>query len=401
MAHSAGNFIEAFEEYADVYNAPKRYVRWGAAWLLGTAAKRSIGMKTRGQLLCPNMYIMMVGGPSVGKSQTVKSIESILKPATRMSIIPSSITRAGLEDYLKENLQQRKDCSGKLLMSSECIGIADEMQGILPDQDLGHLTLYNRMYDLPNIHIAVTRTHGEIRLEAPYCSMFTGAQPGFLAAVLPEGAWGMGFMARTIMIFDTARERRSMFESKEVNTTLQAKLTADLREIFNTHGWMSWDKAAIALYEEWYVRAGGHPIPQHKRLAMGYNGRRELNMIKLAMIWSLADSTDLIVREPHVAAAIEMIIEAESKMSHIFDEMSQAGSMVAIEDIIELVRRNELSGKQTDEATLIESLMARFPSTQVHSIIENLISSKTIKNVGGVNAKGFRKFNTGDKVNVA
>lgn len=395
---AAASFIDSFEQYASTYNAPKRYVRWAAAWLIGTAAKRSIGMKSRGQLLCPNMYIMMIGGPSVGKSQTTKAIESILKPATRMRIIPNSVTRAGLEDYLKENLQQRKDCSGKTMLSSECIGIADEMQGILPDQDLGHLTLYNRMYDLPSLHKAVTRTYGEIRLESPYCSMLTGAQPQFLAQVLPEGAWGMGFMSRTIMIFDVARERQSMFTTSDVDFSLQAQLVAQLREIFECYGWMTWEAEAQALYNEWWIKAGGVPIPQHKRLTMGYNGRRELHMAKLAMICSLAESIDLIVTERHVAAAIEMLIEAESHMTHIFDEMANAGAMVALEDVIELIRRNHLIDKPTEEAVLIELLMQRFPSTQVHSIMENLIASQAIKVTGGINAKGFRKFGPGDKI---
>lgn len=398
MTSKPFNFLDAFVEYASIYNAPKRYLRWAGAWLLGTAAKRSIAMVSRGQLLAPNLYVMMVGGPSVGKSQTTKGVEDILRPATRMNTIPASVTRAGLEDYLKENAQNRKSPDGSLLISCECIGIADEMQGILPDQDLGHLTLYNRMYDLPPIHKAVTRSHGEIRLESPYCSMLTGAQPQFLAQTLPEGAWGMGFMSRTVMVFDVARTRKSMFEHASVNMTLQAQLIRHLKEVFNHHGWFHWERAAMDFYEEWWVNAEGAPVPQHKRLAMGYNGRRELHFVKLAMIHSLAEGIDLIVTERHAMKALEMLIEAETKMSHIFDEMSNAGAMVAIEDVIELIRRNDAKGIQTHESQLIEMLMTRFPSTQVQSIINNLVASKVIRHVEGINAVGFRKFGPGEKL---
>jgi hypothetical protein len=40
-------------------------------------------------------------------------------------------------------------------------------------------------------------------------------------------------------------------------------------------------------------------------------------------------------------------------------------------------------------------LMQRFPSTQVHSLIENLINAKAIVLAGGVNIKGMRKFKAG------
>jgi hypothetical protein len=400
VARRLPDFITGFCAFAKTYNTTSLFAKYAAIWLLGTACTRAVGMKSRGNDLHMNFFFQLVGGPGTGKSQAVKAVRKIMIPATKFSVIPASITRAGLEDYMVKNLQTRRSPNGSPLMVSECIGLSEEMQGILPDQDLGHLTLYNILYDLPNLHMAVTRSNGEVRLESPYCSILTGAQPAFLATTMPEQAWGMGFMSRSVMIFDQPRERTSMFNNPEFDHKLEADLVADLKEIFGLTGWMTWTKAAIALYEEWFVVNGGQPIPQAKRLAMGYNARRELHMTKLAMALSVSQSNDLVVDVHHVSAAIELLLLTEDRMRMVFTEMSSTGSMVAIEDALDVVRANSAADKHTDEAILIEMLMQRFAPTQVHAVIENLVSSQALKNVGAMDARGFRKFKIGGKANV-
>jgi hypothetical protein len=401
MSRRLKNFIEGFCAYSETYNTTPLYARAAALWMVGTAVRRAVGMRARGNSLHPNLFIELVGGPGTGKSQSVNAVRSIFLPATNRNLIPASVTRAGMEDYMSGNLQQGKTPDGALLLSNECIGLSEEMQGILPDQDLGHLTLYNILYDLPSIHKAVTRTHGEIRLEAPYCSILTGAQPAFLATTMPEQAWGMGFMSRSIMVFDTPRERRSMFELRDVNHKLKADLIHDLSVISELYGWMEWSKDAIGLYQEWWVKEGGKPVPTQKRLGMGYNSRRELHMAKLAMIHSLARDDKLYVELEDVAAGIRDLLHFEAQMKHIFIEMAATGSMVALSDVIDKIRTDSADGKLTEEATVIEMLMQRFPSTQVHSLIENLISSKAIISAGGVEIKGMRKFQAGTSIPLA
>lgn len=398
MERKLTNFVESFVQYAQPFNAPDRYLKWGAVFLVAALLGRRVGVPMRGGILCPNLYIQMVGGPSVGKSQTCKAITSIMQPASDISLIPESLTRAAMEDYMADTIKFRKSPEGTMINSCEFVGISDELQGILPDQDIGHLTLYNRLFDLPKFYTAQTRSNGEVRLEYPYCGLFTGTQPQFLALTMPEAAWGMGFMSRTVMVFGTAKQRTSAFKSQSLNMGLQKDLIADAKTIFSLYGHFKWTKEAIALYERWWVDAGGKPIPTAKRLVMGYNGRREINLLKVAMAISVAKSNTLVVDEPDVADALTMLIEAESYMPHIFNEMAASGSMMAIEDIIDLVRTNAANNRDTTEAALIETLMQRFPATQVASIIENLITSKAIKNVGGIDAKGLRKFRPGDDI---
>lgn len=343
---------------------------------------------------------MLIGGPGSGKSQAISAARQIIIPATDISVIPSSVTRAGLQDYMQENLKQRIHPDGKVNISNECIALSEEMQGILPEHDIGHLTFYNELYDVRSVYKAQTRTSGKIDLQSPYCSIITGAQPAFLGSQLPEQAWGMGFMSRAIMVFDQSRVRSNAFDREEIDRTLQAKLIAELRAKTKLFGYFKWQPEAISLYKTWWVDRGGPPVPQAKRLAMGYNSRRDLHFFKLAMVMSLSRGNDCLVMQEDVKHAISLLLRTEDHMKHIFTEMSNTGAMVAIQDVLDVVRAEAQAGKSVHEGVLIDLLMRRFAPTQVHALIENLVNSQMLQAVGNINARGLREFKPGKKLSV-
>lgn len=370
--------------------------------MLGTAVKKAVGMQARGNALHPNMFILPIGGPGTGKSQAVNAARSVYIPAVKGSLIPASITRAGMEDYMLQNTQTRRKPDGTMLVMNECVGLSEELQGILPEHDIGHLTLYNILYDLPSLHVAVTRSNGEVKLNDPYCSILSGAQPAFLALQLPEHAWGMGFMSRSIMVFDTKPDRKSVFDFQHKNTKLQHKLITDLKRISELYGWMHWTDEAKHIYNIWWVENGGPPVPDAKRLAMGYNSRRELHFLKFAMTCSLSRGDDLEVTGEDASRAIKLLLRLEQRMLHVFQEMTNTGSMVALQDVLDMVRQRSQNGATVNESEIVHFLTERFPPTQVHALIDRLIESGMLKSSGNaLQARGLRKFTAGPRLMAA
>jgi hypothetical protein len=130
---------------------------------------------------------------------------------------------------------------------------------------------------------------------------------------------------------------------------------------------------------------------------MGYNSRRDLHFFKLAMAFSLSRSNDLDVTTEDATKAISLLLRTEDRMKHIFNEMARAGATMALSDVLETVKSDALEGQEVEESRLIHMLLNRgFPSTQCHSLIENMITSGMLKVAGGV-GKGFRRFVPGSK----
>lgn len=395
------DWIAKFVSFGKPFNTTPLFLEWSAVWQLSTAVTRQVGTKLRGQLLTPNLFVLLIGGPGSGKSQAISAIRQVVIPATGINVIPSSITRAGLQDYMAENLQQRRHPDGSISVSNECIALSEEMQGILPEHDIGHLTLYNELYDVRSVYKSRTRTSGQIDLQSPYCSIITGAQPAFLGTTLPEQAWGMGFMSRAIMVFDHPRVRSNAFEHGEVDHALQQKLIMELRSRSKLYGYFTWEPEAIALYKTWWVDRGGPPTPQAKRLAMGYNSRRDLHFFKLAMCYSLSRGIDLRVNLEDVKNAISLLLRTEDRMKHVFTEMANTGAMVAIQDVLDVVRQEGAAGRAVHESALINLLMQKFAPTQVHALIDNLIKSQMLEVTDSkIQAQGFRDFKPGRKLTV-
>jgi len=216
---------------------------------------------------------------------------------------------------------------------------------------------------------------------------------------IPEQAWGMGFMSRTIMVFDQAKTRTSAFEHEDVDHKLKAAIISDLKQIRNLFGYFKWDKQAIALYEEWWVNKGGPPVPQNKRLAMGYNARRDLHFFKLAMTFSLSRGNDLLVNVKDASRAIEYLVRVEDRMRHIFNEMASTGAVAAYGDVIDAVRIRSADGGFMPEADLIHMLMDRFHPTQIHALVDNLIQSQVLAlRPGSITGVGLRSFVPGSKM---
>ena len=209
----------------------------------------------------------------------------------------------------------------------------------------------------------------------------------------------MGFMSRSIMVFDTPRDRTSAFGHKDVDHSLQTQLIMELRSIAKLHGYFKWDEDAVKLYETWWVARGGPPVPQAKRLAMGYNSRRDLHFFKIAMAYSLARSDDLLVTVDDTQKAISLLLRTENRMKHIFTEMNNTGAMVAMQDVLDVIRQEAAEGRAVNESALVNMLMQRFQPTQVHATIENMVQAEMIKDIGGIGGKGFRQFGPGAKLN--
>lgn len=399
LARNVKDWIKGFQEFARPFDTAPLYTEWTGLWQVATAVGRQVGTKLRGQLTTPNLFLLLVGGPGAGKSQAVIAARKVILPATGITTIPASVTRAGLLDYMRDNFHQRTTPTGDQIMSNECIALSEEMQGILPEHDIGHLTLYNELYSPANVYEAITRTHGLLHLEAPYCSIITGAQPAFLASQLPEQAWGMGFMSRSILVFDQPRIRTSAFEFEDVDHALQSKLIMDLKQIKQLHGYMHWEDEAKHLYKVWWIDNMGEPVPSAKRLAMGYNARRALHFFKIAMAMSLSRTNDLRVTVEDAARAIELLTRTEANMRHVFTEMASTGFMNAMADVLDAVKVRCADGGKMPEADLIHMLMQRVPSHQVKPLIENMLSGDLLRLAkGSMEGQGFRSFTLGGKV---
>lgn len=196
-----------------------------------------------------------------------------------------------------------------------------------------------------------------------------GTQPAYLATLLPEQAWGMGFTSRLIMVYSGQQTAVNLFDVAEVDTKLEKNLSRDLLTMTKLFGQISWDPQARAQMEAW-AKTGFAPIPTHSRL-QNYNTRRVLHIMKLAMISTLSRGNSLIISPDDVTRAQDWLIAAEDRMPDIFREMAGKSDKQIMDDLHAYMWQMFIREKKPlHESRLLQFLSSKVPSEKVFRLLE-------------------------------
>ena len=317
----------------------------------------------------PNLFILLVAPPGIGKSMVLAQSRALLAHVQFPHIAPSNMTKAGFLDVLSENLYT--EVHGIDVLSYHYMQVVSSEFGVFcPAHDLEFLSVLNDLYDCPTNYREHRRSMKEqIDIKYPGVGIIAGTQPGFLANLLPPAAWEQGFMSRMIMVHSGEIVRQSLFEGNEVDTDLLSKLRKDLRSIGKLVGQFSWTKPAMATMTQWY-EAGCPPRPDHFKLH-NYNTRRHLHVLKLSMVSAAASRQELFVQPSDVEQAIQWLLEAEEYMPDIFNAMAGSSDHDTLRELqLYVLAEHKRTGKEVPEMQLISFLQQRTPVYNVMRMLE-------------------------------
>lgn len=344
--------------------------------------ERKVWVRTKGSNLFPNLYIILVGPPGVGKSAILSHTERLLRAIPDIFVAPSSLTTASLIDTME--IAQRKIMWPQLVMFNSLQVVASELGVFLPAYDPAFMNTLTKLYD-GELYEERRRTGkvNHIRIDSPQLSIIGGTTPSYLNSFLPEGAWDQGFTSRTIFVFNASPVYTPIFGDEDDFQHLQEiyiGLIHDLKIIAQAFGKMSWSPDAADAITEW-DRTGLKPVPEHGKL-LHYNSRRLAHVIKLCMVASVARSAEKVITLQDFTLAKAWLLEAESLMPVIFAQMGLGGDSRVIEDLrFHIAMLYGKTKRPVGEHRLVDFLKDRVPAQNISKIIEVVIRSRDLKQV--------------------
>ena len=103
------DWIDTFVSYSEGIPSPEIFRLWVAISIVGGAMERRCWMKSARGVLYPNMFILLVAPPAVGKTQAISLAMEIVYASRKgieasavMKIAPSSVTKASLVDAISD-----------------------------------------------------------------------------------------------------------------------------------------------------------------------------------------------------------------------------------------------------------------------------------------------------------
>lgn len=253
---------EKWMAYTSGLPSPENYVRWAWYYIISASLQRRVWMGASHQQCFPNLYIILVGAPGVGKGLILKEVNTFLKHWTLdvsrgaeklaktpedKATIESALT-ISLENAHKAELQSQSKgpketykpllipvCADSITCEALIKVIAENLRYInyvefnpsLPDakpklKAYGHSSLcfvlpelsslfkknnnnttnfLLSIYDCPLDHEYISISRGKDRIRRGCLNLIAGTTPSFMQSTFNEDLIGEGFTSRTFYIF--------------------------------------------------------------------------------------------------------------------------------------------------------------------------------------------------------
>lgn len=320
---------------------------------------------------------MLIGHPGVGKSRSIDVARDLYCKVPEIFLAPISMTWAALTDSLNKAKRHIIRPKQEARMYNAMYICADELGAFIHKFDSEMTDGLSALYD-PRHYSQHRRSFNiKIALDNPQVNLLCGSTPQNLTSLLPDKAWGQGFMSRVIMIFS---DERIIVDDFAPESQLDlADLEKDICAIGNLYGQFTVTKGYAETVNQWMH--DGQPIaPGHPRL-MHYCARRKVNLYKLSMIISIDRGNDLIIDKREFDIALKWMVEAEDQMPHIFKAGASNADATVMDEIVHHIRIAD-KGKGISSQEISRIAGKHIPIHSVGRVIDVLVNSGQIDCIG-------------------
>jgi len=378
------SWIESFLEFTDDLASPPIFRKWAAISAIAGALERKVWVKTQGSNLYPNLYIILVGPPGVGKTMVSSVVEDLWNALPDHHVAPSSVTKASLVDTLadaKRSIVRPGEVPPYVEFNSLLV-VSNELGVFLPSYESDFMSVLTDIYDGKRYAERRRTKDHKLNVDRPQINILASTTPSYLSSMLPDGAWDQGFTSRTLFIFAGQKIIKPLFGEYEVQEEAQKDLVHDLKIIGSLYGKISFSPEAAEAIGAWHM-AGGPPAPEHPKL-VHYITRRTAHLLKLSMVACASRGNDLVISIEDYNLALNWLYEAEHFMPDIFRSMNSGGDSKAIEDcwyyVFSLFAKEK---KPIAESRILNFLSGRVPAYNVANVLNIMVSSGQLKKEAG------------------
>lgn len=337
-------------------------------------------VRTLGSNLYPNLYVILVAPPGVGKTEITWRVRGFWKGMEDHFVASTSVTKASLIDELAEANRRWITHSPENPVENfnSLLLCVNELGVLIPAYDNEFMNVLTDLWDCKDYSEKRRTNKLEHKIEHTQLNMLGACTPAYLMQTLPEGAWDQGFMSRTILVYTGERQIRSLFADTSVDGEEENALKEQLERIGNIYGEIKFSPEAAKLVDAFHM-SGGEPKPEHPKL-ISYTIRRTVHLLKLCIVASMSRSDELLIREDDYNRALGWMLEAEACMPDIFKAMAQGGTGKVMEEAwYYLFTIHAKEQKPIMLHRLIQFLQERVPVHNVQNTIDLMEKGRMIE----------------------
>lgn len=366
-----------YADYTRGTESPESYHLWTGLSVLASTVRRNVWLNQGKYILYPNLYTVLVGpAGKMAKSTTIRLGRSLLFGVEGIKFGPDAVTVEELRRVMANSHDGKQ--SALTLHSTE-------LSDLIDPSGIRMIAFLTTIYDGdPKGWTGGTKNKGYDDIKSPVLNILGGTTPEWLADGMPVKAIGHGFTSRIVFVYEDIVDKPVPFP-EEPDRELVRSLINDLDHISRLEGEFIWDPgegvqpagldvdgtlnpwggwhpdlksptlglessdgkwriSAKHVYDYYYRKIFNTKPPDFR--VVGYHHRKKNHLLKVAMLISLAQSDDLVLRGRDIIAAWDILEGTERKMVRTF---SAVGKYIHASDLERILTDIQDAGGMTRE----------------------------------------------------
>ncbi len=364
------DFLRDFGSLTEGTEIPPEFAIWSGISAVSAILSRRVWLDMGTYIIYPNLYVVLIAGPGVMKKSTALDMACgfLRQVEPGVNMVAQTITPQGLI----EALQVPGGVSEGYIVASELSTFLNQ------DSYKGGLgALITTLYDCPSRYVYRTKGRGEEVLNNVCLSLFGATTIDWLRTTIPADAIGGGLLSRIQFIYITKGPPPVLW------TTFDQRKRAVAERIVRTLGRyrviggeckVTPDARAEAERDYFEFRRNS-PLCSDKYLA-GYASRRQIHILKLAVVLCVIETNALEIQANHIRAAVKLVEWNERGLPGLVRQITMSEKGLLAELVMGII---DSHGGTLDRAVLLRLVSHRMDARELTETLETLIRSSRVK----------------------
>lgn len=391
------SFIRNYMLFSSGSEVAENYHFWAGIYALSAIVNRRVWISLGQYNLYPNLYIILLGPPGSGKDLAMDTSRLVVEDVGGVKFSGDAQTKESLVRYLRDDCPVQIVVNGEYQTITPIAMYATELSHLLGANSGHMIDFLTTIYTKDKRYVTKTKNKGDDVIERPFLGLLAGTTQDWITTYLKSDIIGGGFTRRVIFVNEQARasirdkSKRRPFLTVTPEQAEARKKVLEYGEVLKSVvGEFSWSPEAKAEYERWYIN---RDIPEDPD-TLGYYLTKPNQVLKVAMVVSLSESTDLVLRKEHWDVAMALLDKTETSLTHVFQGIGRnelnAIANKAIQQLMVCAEIEYIAGKNLDgsvvkgrgrfmEEKRLRGLLYRdAPGRECDDIINHLVASEKV-----------------------
>ena len=376
--------LQSYLHYTESSASPESYHIWVYLSMISSILGKKAWIRCNYFTVYPNMYVILVSQPGVGKKSTAMRIGRNTVRQAELANPPRTSNDSQTPQALMLEMESAFDTiqtpTGKLYGSSPLTIVASELVSLLISGPV-MVDFLTDIYDSDSKFEYKTKNVGKCTINNPCLTILSGVTTENLNGRVIKDAAAGGFMSRSVIVYDNNTRPSSAFDlPSEAQLDSLQQVIHRFAQVGDVFGEFTFSSDAKKLYQQFELAEDA--AMKSTTTNAEFRSRKPIHVLKCALLIAASELTTKI-EEVHMAAAIKLLDQVEHNMKFI--HMSSGGHKNA-----EIHSKVILTLGQADRlpmTTLIETFMGSTDSETIEKALAMLMQVGWVKLITDASSK--------------